>query len=287
MVYLLDKRTGAALNKFSVTTPGRLNFSPDGSLWVISGYNLICFTNVNSSPSAALTIPNFRYPLDVAVNPSNAGIILVADGGASQQIKAFDNTGNPLWTYGLAGGYQSNGVPVATNKFWFYDGEGGNETFVCFAPDGSFWVGDGGNNRTMHFSPTCAYIEQVMYQPHGYMASVDQNNPSRVFNGFMEFSVDYTKPLSQSWKLVNNWMVNVPAVNLSPSDPGYYGLYEVTTFTNGRTYALINNYRYDPYINSELCELATNQLRLTGILPAWGSNKNWISLGPDGSARRT
>lgn len=291
-VYLLDKRTGAASSSFYVNSPGRLNFSPDGTLWVISGNDVVCYTNVGSSPSAVLTIPSFSEPLDVAVNPANANLILVADGGDSQQVKAFDSTGAPLWTNGLAGGYPANGAAVATNKFWFFDGEGTDETFVCFAPDGTYWVGEGGNNRTMHFTNECSYIEQIMYQPHSYMTSVDQNNPSRVFNGFLEFSVDYTKPLPQAWTLVNNWRVNVPAVNLSPVDAGYNGIYEVTTFTNGRTYALINNYQYwtpsANYVNSQLCELTGNQLRLTTNHPAFSADdKNWISFGPDGSARRT
>jgi len=66
------------------------------------------------------------------------------------------------------------------------------------------WVGDGGNHRSLHFSAALNYLEQIMYQPHSYIACVDQNNPARVFNQFLEFSVDYTKPLAQSWTLVNN-----------------------------------------------------------------------------------
>jgi len=283
-VYLIDKRAGTAIGNFTVNSPGRLNFSPDGRLWVISGNNVICYTNLGANPSVALAIPNFSEPLDVAANPTNSNLILVADGGASQQIKAFNSVGTPLWTYGLAGGYQANGVAVTTNKFWFTDGEN-DETYLCFAPDGSFWVGDGGNNRSLHFSASCNYIEQIMYQPVSYIASVDQNNPSRVFNQFWEFSVDYTKPLPQSWTLVNNWKVNVPTNNISWNQ----GIYEVTTFTNGRTYALIDyNYtNFSPFARSELCELVTNQLRLTGLFPAWSANRGWISLGPDGSARRT
>ncbi len=293
-VYLFDKRTGSALSSISVTSPGGVSFSPDGSLWVISDSTVVCFTNLPASPAVALTILNFAYPLAVAVNPANANLILVADGGASQQVKAFDQTGTPLWTYGLAGGYQTNGVAVNTNKFWFDSGEAVG-TFLCFAPDGSFWVGDGGNARSLHFAAGCTYLEQIMHQPHSYVACVDQNNPTRVFNQFLEFRVDYTKPLSQAWTLVNNWKVGVDPVHL-PQDPGELGnqgIYEVTTFTNGRTYALINNYTYVgppwnlfPY--SELCELVTNQLRFTGIAPAYGGNaRGWISLGPDGSARRT
>ena len=278
-VYLMDKVSGAALGSFAVSSPGRSSFSPDGSLWVISGTSVICYSNPGTSPTAVLTIPNLSKPLDVAVDPSNANLILVADGGASQQVKAFNSAGAALWVYGLTGGYQVNGVAVATNKFWFFDGE--NEaTFLCFAPDGSFWVGDEGNHRCLHFSSTLNYIEQIMYQPHSYMACVDQNNPSRVFSQFLEFSVDYTKPLPQAWTLVNNWRVNVDPVHISWNE----GLREVTTFPNGHTYALIDNNSFSPAVQ-ELCELGPNQLRFTGIFPL--IHYGWISLGPDGLARAT
>lgn len=278
-VYLLDKVTGSAVGRFAVTSPGRLSFSADGSLWVISANSVICYTNLGSSPTAALTLSNLSKPLAVAVNPTNSNLILLADGGNSQQVKAFNSNGTALWTYGLAGGYQTNGVAVATNKFWFYNGIN-EDTFLSFAPDGSFWVGDGGNHRALHFSAKLNYIEQVMYQPHSYVACVDQNNSARVFSQFLEFSVDYTKPLLQAWTLVNNWKANVDPVHISWNE----GIREVTTFPNGRTYALIDNNSFHPTV-LELCELATNQLRLTGIFPL--IHLGWISLGVDGSARAT
>jgi hypothetical protein len=280
-VYLLDKRAGSPITNFNVPAPGRMSFSSDGSLWVVSGTSVICFTNLTAAPTRALTISNFTEPLAVAVNPANANLILVADGGSSQQIKAFDSMGAPLWTYGLAGGYQTNGVAVQTNKFWFNDGEV-DGTFLCFAADSSFWVGDGGNYRALHFSPSLQYLEQIMYQPHSYMTCVDPNNPSRVINQFLEFSVDYSKPLPQAWTLVNNWKVGVDPIHISWNQ----GLYEVTTFTNGRVYALIDNNTY-AFPLSELCELTAPQLRFTGIFPAYSPTRGWISLGPDGSARNT
>ena len=112
-----------------------------------------------------------------------------------------------------------------------------------------------------------------MYQPHSYVTAVDQNNPCRVFNQFLEFSVDYTKPLQQGWALVNNWGANVPPVNISWNA----GIYEVTTFTNGRTYALIDNNGYQ-FAMSELCELATNQLRLTGLYPAYSKSNRGLDF---------
>jgi hypothetical protein len=290
-VYLLDKRAGTILKRISIASPGRLSFSPDGTLWVVSGTSVINYTNLTSAPAVAATISGFNQPLAVAASATNADLVLVADGIGSEQIKAFSRGGSPLWTLGMPGGYQSNGAAVATNKFWFDDGQGDASTFITFCPDNSFWVGDGANHRSLHFSAARNYLEQIMYQPHSYLASVDQNNPARVFNQFLEFSVDYSKPLQQSWSLVNNWMAGVDAVHLVSSfyqvDKGNQGIYEVTTFPNGRTYALINNYTYN-YPISELCELTSPQLRLTGIFPAYGGNsRGWISLGPDGSARRT
>jgi hypothetical protein len=55
-VYLLNKTSGATVTSFSVGSPGRLNFSPDGnSLWVVSSNNnaVVCFTNINSNPTLA------------------------------------------------------------------------------------------------------------------------------------------------------------------------------------------------------------------------------------------
>jgi hypothetical protein len=279
-VYLVDKSSGVAVTNITVYSPGRLNFSPDGSLWVISGGHVMCYSNLNVSPTIASTISNLSEPLDVAVNPSNSDLILIADGGKSQQVKAFNSAGTPLWTYGLAGGYQSNGPSVTTNKFWF-SYEGTDQTFVCFAPDGSFWVGDEENHRTMHFSAARNYIEQIMYQPHSYKTCVDKNNPSRVFNQFLEFNVDYTKPIAQSWTLVNNWKATIATAYL----PWDEGLYQVTTFPNDRTYALVENTTFQN-APGELCELATNQLRLTGILPLHSSTNSWVSFGSDGSAYR-
>ena len=279
-VYLLDKLSGATVTNFAVTAPGRMNFSPDGSLWMVSGSNVVCYTNIAAAPAQAVKITGFTKPLAVAVNPTNANLVLAADGGGSQQVKAFNGAGTPLWTYGLAGGYQTNGVAVTTNKFWF-DDAGAEDTFVCFAADGSFWVGDGGNHRSLHFSAAHEYLDQIMFQPHSWMTCVDQNNPSRVFNQFLEFKVDYTKPLAQAWTLVNNWKANLDACHISWNE----GLREVTTFTNGRTYALVDDNCIQYGAVEEVCELGTNGLRLTGLYPF--ENGGWISLGPDGSVRVT
>jgi hypothetical protein len=233
-------------------------------------------------PSLVLTLTNFSNPLAVAVCPTNPNIILVADGGSSQQVKAINEAGTPLWTVGLLGGMPANGGAVLTNSFWF-SYEGVAQTFLCFNGDGSFWVGDEENHRCLHFSRDQNYLEEIMYQPLSYCTCACQNNNSRVFNQFLEFSINYTNALSNGWTLVNNWKVNVPT-NLASNDRGV-GLYQVTTFRNGRTYGFVKDMSVQ-YAAYELVELTNNQLRPTGIHPLFTNNAAsppWLTLGSDGA----
>jgi hypothetical protein len=294
-IYLFDKTSGSSLGSISINDPLRMNFAINGNLWVTTSNSVVCYTNMNGTPAAAKIITaGLVKPLAIAANSTNANLILVADGGSSQQVKAFSTNGTLLWTYGLAGGYQTNGPAVQTNKFWFAfidDKANPPQAFLCFAPDGSFWVGDTGNYRALHFDANRNYLEQIMYQPHAYTAYADPNNPSRVFDQFLEFSVDYAKPLQQSWTLVKNWGANLPSRYLAGGGIND-GLIYVTTLTNNRTYALVQNSNYSGHVPSgspfEICELTTNGLRFTGNIPSLTNSSYgtcYISLAPDGSIR--
>jgi len=284
-VYLMQKRSGSIIADFTVSHPQRIYFSSDSSLWVVSSNAVYDYTNLNVLPALAHTISAVSEPLDVAVNPTNSNIILIADGGTNQQVRAFDKTGALLWTYGVPGGYQANGIAVTTNKFWF-NYEGVDQTFLCCASDGSFWIGDEGAHRTLHISSTLNYLEQIMYQPFSYSACVDQTDPTRVFNQFLEFKVDYTKPFSNCWTLVNNWKIGVDTNHISATQEG---ILQVTTFPNGRTYGMIaNNTNYAAHTSPvlEVCEL-TNQLRFTGLIPFNANSNRWNSFDTAGNAYAT
>ena len=73
---------------------------------------------------------------------------------------------------------------------------------VYIGSDGSLWVSDAGNGRILHYSSAGVYINQIAYVPMNYNCSVDRNNPTRVFAGFLEYKVTYP---SLTWELVNNW----------------------------------------------------------------------------------
>jgi hypothetical protein len=272
-VYLFNKTTGASAGTITVTGAQGLAFAPNGDLWVISGTTVKRYTSVGTSNTLAHTISGFSAPLAVAVHPSNNDLVLVTDGGASQQIKGYTATGAAATNWstplGLAGGHTSNGPAIANNKFWFRDIYGGSGTFLAFQPDGSFWLGDMGNARALHFSAAQAYLNQIAYRPNENVMTADMNAPTRIFSKWMEYEVDYTQTLNpgdptapggnNSWKLIRNWGHGVAATY----DQFWLGgLQSVVTLNNGRTWGMVNRTDHQ----REIVELQSGGLHFTGIL---------------------
>lgn len=285
-VRLFDKTSGQSLGSISITAPGRVAFHPTtNDLWVISGTSVKRFTGAQvagvTTTGVVLTptasINGLNTPLAVGVDPrTGVDLVLVIDGGTSQQVKGFTSTGAvaPGWTshLGVAGGYTTaNGNVVTNTKFWFFP-----PAYVTIQTDGSFWVGDAGNERSLHFSSARAYLEQIAFLPAEYVIAVDAAVPTRVIGqGWMEYKVDYSKPLlpgdpaasggNNSWKLVRNWAPGVPAAYFAQAINS--GINCVTTLSNGRTYGVIYYTPPAPQGKQwEVVELpATGLLRLTGI----------------------
>lgn len=282
-VYMFDKRSGAALGSIVVVEPRELAVTPAGDLWVsckVNGqYAVVRYNNFGAGGQVAATITGFQYPLALAVSPVD-NTLLVADGGSSQQIKAFDLDGNPLWTLGQAGGY-NNGPDVTNDKFGFYFlyGSAIPKTFLTFQSDGSFWVGDSATARAMHFSAQRQFIERFMYVPHTYVATVDANNPARVFNMWLEFSVDYAQPLAQGWTVTKFYGNNLPSALIGTLDEG---LLAVATLSNGRTYALLPDGQNNGG-KRRIAELTAAGLRLTPTTQL----DNSTTLEADGSLQAT
>jgi Secretion system C-terminal sorting domain len=280
---VLDKTTGALTQTLFFTAPGALTVDNNNNLWVIYtlGGNRVAnkfSVQANGTISAVTTaLSGLLDPLAMAVSP-DGNTIVVADGAGSQQLKAFDNaSGTASWNFGQAGGYLNN-PNVANDKFYFSDLSGGiHESFIAFQPDGSFWVGDIGNYRALHFTANRTYLDRLMFLRHNYSVTADPNNPSRVFAEYLEFRIDYSKPLAPdngSWVLVKNWRAGIPAA--------YYQEFMInilkftTTLGNGRTYALLQNISTS---NFEIVELPpSGPIRFTGILP-----NGAVQILPDGS----
>ena len=186
-------------------------------------------------------------PLSVSVSADNAKVTIIDS--ISQQVKWFTSEGVSLPPQGEDGGYQKN-ANVTYNKFSFNTRDYTQE-YVAHMSDGNYWVGDRGNARALLFTAARVLKDEIMYMPTHYLVYVDEGNVSNVFANFMQFSLDYKKPIkagNNSWVLTHNWLDQIKWEDISnrPKE-----IYNPTTLSNGHTYALIpahtpggrNNYR--------------------------------------------
>ncbi|HTV51517.1 MAG TPA: hypothetical protein VME21_10025 [Steroidobacteraceae bacterium] len=271
-VRILDKRSGLLLQRLAVPGPMSIAVGPDESLWVLSRAQAGCsLVRYRSSAAQWQRVQVVRLdlgsPVAIGVSPLD-GTVVVAD-ASTEQLRAFDSTGKPTWTLGRAGGYRGADPTVAPNKLWLSAGS----TYIAFDADGSFWVGDPGNSRNLHFSAERRFLGEIMYMTKSYHVAVDPAQPSRVFDRYLEFEVDYDKPLQRSWRLVRNWAPGMSRASIGDFD----GFRAVVTLRNGRTYAVVP--RFDSRA-SEIVELAAAGVRPTGTQLALGTQ-----LYPDGSLR--
>jgi hypothetical protein len=287
---VMHKTTGAMLQKHSFTNPGALAVDSAGHLWMT--YTLDSSTrtekfSVDTSgllTSTGVVLPDLVSPVAIAAAPDNQTIV-VADGGSSQQLKAYNiHTGAPLWVFGQAGGY-ANGPTVRDDKFYWSDARTAHGSFIAFLSNGSFWVGDAGNSRAQHYSPQRTWLNRIAYIPHFYSCFVDANNPARVFADYLEYRIDYSKPIARnngSWTLVRNWGHNVTTGREDHNNR----LRSVTTLSNGRTYAMALDSVRGSTRRWQVLELPdTGNLRYTGVYVPF-DNTQVTQLYPDGSLRK-
>ena len=280
--------SGAALGWNS---PQSIATTPDGDLWVTSKntasgqWQVVRYTNFAGTPTLQATASGFVNPLGIAVSIDGNKTLMVADGESgtsiSQQIKAYTPAGASLWTLGQAGGYAANGSTITNDKFIL-------QGMIAPQADGSFWITDlATENRTMHFSAARTFIEDIQYT-RSYVAAGDQNNATRVFQNFVEYQIDYSKPYTQNqgWTPLKNWSY-LGTKNLLPFSNygGSQGFKVLATLSNGRTYALVDApvISGNPADNFRLrmVELTAAGLRDTGYMTP--PNVGMVWLQKDGS----
>jgi hypothetical protein len=245
-VRLYDKTSGQLLQvlplQLNAGASNQIAMAPGGDLWVISGTGLQRYTNLATTPTLAATISGLAHPLAVTVDPQDDGTVWVADGGAHQQLERFDAQGRLQQTLGLAGGC-NNQVQVSKQRLCFMTTPGQEQTTIAVDATHALWVMDSANNRMLQWSGG-SVTAQIAYLPAVYAAATDTGNPTRVFANYLEFAVDYSKPLSDpaSWTLVRNWLPTLPAslVDDNSANRTFGGFTTVLTMTNGRTYAMLN-----------------------------------------------
>ncbi|WP_461150253.1 RICIN domain-containing protein [Spirosoma pulveris] len=292
-IRVYNKTTGALAQTLTFNDAAGLAVDSQDKLWVIDGTVVRKYAVQPDGTllDAGLALSGLERPMALAVSPDN-GTVVVADGGGSQQLKAYSNlNGMPLWTFGQRGGYITDPT-VSNDKFYFSDVSGIiNDTFLAFQPDGSFWVGDSGNYRAQHYSASRTFIDRIQYIQNNYSSFVDQNNPSRVFAQFMEFAIDYSKPLAAnngSWTLVKNWRATLPMEYfqvISINHTYITNIFrDVLTMPNGRVYGFLNRFSDNKLVLVELP--ASGPLRITNqVLDS--QNRYTYHITPDGSLKQS
>ena len=266
LLHILDKTTGDSIGTFGVINPRQIAFDSQDKLWMISGIATVAQYTVNDDGTltpTGLTLPGCESPMALAVSPTT-GQIYVSDGGTKQQIRIYSSTGALQAAWGDQGGYLVSSL-ASTNKFYFNDVAGRfKNTYLAFQPNGSVWVGDVGNYRALHYTASRAYVEQIQYIPRAYSSWVDKKNPKTVTGNWLEFEVDYSKPLAPnngSWKLVRNHGAKVTSQYQTVGSADNNLLRSIVTFPNGRRYAMLGN---KVTALNELIELS-DTIRYTGI----------------------
>ncbi|HTP40139.1 MAG TPA: FlgD immunoglobulin-like domain containing protein [Steroidobacteraceae bacterium] len=257
-VRLFDKKDGRLVGSVDVESPADVDVAPDDSFWVIcriAGRAAVArFREQQGTWRLERRIDDADIePVAIGVSPLD-GTLALAD-ARSQQIRAYDDSGQALWVFGQRGGYREGGPEVTPARFSFSAGA----AYIAFQADGSFWVGDPLNERNLQFSPQRRYSGQIQYLSHSYVSTVDGTRPGRVFSGFLEFEVDYRKPLPDSWRLVRNWSVGLDTRYL-PKD--FNGIRAAVTLDDGRTLATL--FRSDGD-GDELVELGPAGVRTLGM----------------------
>lgn len=272
---VINKTTGAVVKTLTYTSPKGISIDANDDLWMITGGTKVACYVVNSDGSlktAGLVLNGALRPTSVNISFDGSTVAVMDD--STQTVKAYNSsTGASLWSLGNPGGYTKD-VTVDDSKFYTHDLRKNYNTFVVWEPDGSFWVNDPGNYRIQHFTKARAFKDRIMSMGSTYEVYVDPNDPTKVFAGLLEFSVDYSKSLSgtQGWTLKKNWGANVSSIYTARP-----ALIFPTTLSNGRTYAIMA--RDDrPKNNREVFDLSSTTLMSTGVF----RTNNWV-LTEDGA----
>lgn len=238
-INIINKTTGASVTSNTSFTNPREGVINGTKLWMIHGAGTVEKFSLSgtSITTDSITLSGLVEPLALGIN-SDGSIIIVVDGGSSQQIKAFNASGTLLWTRGQSGGY--NTVSTVANDRWQFNhpAQYVPSPWVAFESDGTYWVGDTGSYRYIHFEADGDYITQVQSLPMNYQVSVEQSAtefPVRVFGmGYLEFADNGT-----SWTFTRNWIGGLTADYCKSNFDQRDMFFSCRTLDNGITYAFI------------------------------------------------
>lgn len=246
-VDVLDKRTtsGALIKSNTISSPQDIACDDNGNLYIAaSGVKEYTVNSDGSFTDSGISFTGISSASKVAYS-SALNKIAVFD-NTTFQIKIYNPSGGaPLQTVGIAGGYGTSPFFDATHL--------ADANFMYYQQDGTLWLGQPALHSILHFNLDFTIKEESQHLPTSRCVTADQNNPTRVFANYNEYTRDYSKTLDNgkngSWKIAANWNKGT-----NTSNDNYNGLTWVCTLSNGHTYAT----EYRAGIGSRLVELVSS-----------------------------
>lgn len=248
---VLHKISGEKVQEYEFTEPKHAVIDTDEKLWMVVDEEIVKFdvsAHTGAITPTGFKISGFQNIRAMDISPDGATVAVAEiDVDGRHRVLGYDTlSGDLRWSLGRNESYEESPT-VYDDKFLFkrHDDDGINErgiydvySFLTFEPDGSLWVGDRGNQRYLKFDVRRNLVSTLMWMPAFYNVSIDPNNPSRVFGGYLEFDVDYSKPLlpgnaNKAWRFVRNWG------ETAQDNIDHAGIRGVTTLRNGRTYGVM------------------------------------------------
>lgn len=199
LVRFVDPGSGKVLREVALPAPRGIAFAADGRLLAISDGRIVALGD--GGPAELVPARALVEPWRLAVDPAD-GSLLVAEGGASQQIVRFAADGRELRRYGRRGGRPEQGA---------YDASGFlGITALAAGADGSFWVAEAytAPRRIARFDRDGRLLRE-WYGPQMYAARcfpdpADQRTVwlDAYWGELIEAEVDYA---ARTWRVKGTW----------------------------------------------------------------------------------
>lgn len=180
----VDANAGKIVGQLALENPRGIAFDAQGRMLVLSGKKLLRFASWDATKSEPVIASGLDDPRHVALDA--AGNFLIADRGASHQVKVFSPKGKLL---------RAIGKPGAPSAGAYDEHHLNNPNGLAVDSQGRVWVAEADNfpRRVSVWSSAKGELVRAFYGPTEYGGGgvLDSQDASKFFYKGMEFALDW------------------------------------------------------------------------------------------------